>query len=131
MNKILRFRAESGCYALPVANVERVLRPVGLVSLPSPRPGVAGVLDADGELVTVLSLLGAECSYVLVLTAEGRRFGLLVDEVVGVAEPSCDDLTGAPQGQEREMVLGAVAVGEEREVTMMLDVAEIAAVLGP
>jgi methyl-accepting chemotaxis protein-like sensor len=47
-----------GFAVVALERVQRVLGPRGLLPLPDPRPGVAGLLHRDGDTVTVVSPLG-------------------------------------------------------------------------
>ena len=107
MSGVVCFTTANGAWAVPVEHTRRVLSARGLVPLPHPRPGVAGVLP-DEDTLTVLDALGEGREQVLELEVDGRRFGLLVDRVVEVLRAD-QALTGpAPEGQGSEVVSGVV-----------------------
>ena len=84
MTTVVSFRSGGQDWAVALERVQRVLGARGLLALPDPRPGVAGLLHRDGSTVTVVSPLGAGRGQVLVLDGDGTSIGLLVDEVVGI-----------------------------------------------
>jgi chemotaxis signal transduction protein len=123
MRTIVRFRSNRATYALPVEAVTEVRSAADLTPLPSPRPGVAGVMRRGDEALTVLSVLGDGGAHVIVVEDGDVRFGLLVDAVVGVE--SIDDVAvGAPPpGQDQEAVAGVLV--EDGGVVLLLDGARL------
>ena len=121
MTTIVRFRTPSGNFALPVEHVTEVRRAADLTVLPAPQPGVAGVMPRDGDVLTVLSVLGDLGRHVIVIDEDGVVFGLLVDEVTGVHRVD-DELIGPPpRGQHRTDVAGVIV--EPGGVVLLLDAA--------
>jgi chemotaxis signal transduction protein len=117
---IVRFRTASGDYALPVEAVDEVRFAADLTPLPTPQPGVAGVMPRGDDVLTVLSILGSEGRHVIVVAHEGMTFGLLVDEVTGVHRVD-DALIGPPpHGQDGESVTGVVV--DASGIVLLLDV---------
>lgn len=128
MRTIVRFRASDADYALPVEDVTEVRSAAELTPLPAPRPGVAGLMTHGGDALPVLSVLGELGHHVLVMSTGDERFGLLVDEVVGV-ERIDDELVGPPpRGQVRDNVTGVIV--DESGLVLLLDSAAIGARLG-
>ena len=85
MTTVVSFRSGGQHWAVALERVQGVLAARGLLPLPDPRPGVAGLLYRDGDTVPVLSALGGgQLGQVLVLDDRGRSVGLLVDEVIGI-----------------------------------------------
>jgi purine-binding chemotaxis protein CheW len=85
--------------ALPLAQVERVVRAVGVTPLPQARDGspLRGVIDVHGDVVPVYDLrptrvLTPEQQMVLVTLGQGKRGALLCDEVEGVREAPPQDI---------------------------------------
>lgn len=102
-----------GCrYALPLAGVAEVGRPLVLTRVPGMPGWIAGVANWRGRVLAVLDLrplLGAPApeldrrGRVVVLTHEGTSVGLIVESVVGTTEvdpaqvePPLASLPGAP-----------------------------------
>jgi chemotaxis signal transduction protein len=121
---MVRFRAGSWQYAVPVEVAREVRRAAGLLPLPTPTPGVAGVLEDGDGVLTVLSTLGGEGKHVLVLESDGDRLGLLVEEVMGILKVESAQLGRAPAGQAEDTVAGVVTV--DGEMVMILDAQRLA-----
>ena len=95
---------------MPVEATRAVRATTGMIALPDPRRDVAGLIPGQPPL-TVISPLGAAGSHVLVVQTEGasaKRFGLLVDQVIGLRRIDEDDIRSAPEGQARLFVSGTV-----------------------
>jgi chemotaxis signal transduction protein len=101
------FRAGGAEYAVPVERVREVRSAEALLPLPTPRPGVIGLLSDRGEALTVIAPLGEGHDHVLLLDHDDRGFGLLVAEVTGVL--TLDGEVGpAPAGQVGHFISGVV-----------------------
>jgi chemotaxis signal transduction protein len=129
MTTVVRFRAPSGEYAVPVEHVREVRSAAELTSLPEPRSGVAGLMQRDGDALSVLSLLAPEGGHILVLGVDQLLFGLLVEEVIGVHTVDDADVGPPPQGQDRVVVSGVL--NDDGTLVLVLDVDALAAKLGP
>ena len=130
MTTVLSFRLGGQDWAVPLDRVQRVVGGRGLLPLPDPRPGVAGLLHRDGHTVTVVSPLGGgQPGQVLVLDGDGggTSIGLLVDEVVGI-ERVQEAGTAPPAGQ-RSPLVAAVLPGARP--LLLLDVASLTGWLAP
>jgi chemotaxis signal transduction protein len=119
---VVSFRSGGQDWAVALDRVQRVLGARGLLPLPDPRPGVAGLLRRDGRTVTVVSPLGAGSGQVLVLAGDGTSIGLLVDEVVGI-ERVPEEAAGPPPGQRSPLVAGVL---EGSRPLLLLDVGALA-----
>lgn len=112
MSAVLSFWMGSGHWAVDVRHARRVLAaPGNLRPLPSPLPGVAGLLEdgRDGMALPVLAPGSTpDGGQVIVLEAADRTFGLLVSEVVGVLRDEQVQIGPAPDGQEERLVTGVV-----------------------
>jgi chemotaxis signal transduction protein len=107
MKTVVNFRTGGRRYCIPVEATLGVRKADGLVALPAPRDGVVGILAAQ-EPITVLSLLGSASGQVLVCAANGRTFGLLVEEVTGLSRIADGDIGAAPVGQDEALVCGTI-----------------------
>lgn len=112
MTQIVRFRTASGSFAVDVEHVREVRTPEGLSPLPAPIEGVAGILRAGADALTVLDVLGGGERQVLLLEPAGRRFGLLVEEVTGVSRINPDRIGPAPAGQAEGLVTGVIEIDD-------------------
>jgi len=105
---VVSFRSGGQDWAVALERVQRVLGARGLLPLPDPRPGVAGLLHRDGHTVTVVSPLGGgQPGQVLVLDDGATSIGLLVDEVVGI-ERVKEEPGALPAGQRSPLVAGVL-----------------------
>jgi purine-binding chemotaxis protein CheW len=116
------FRAREGEYAIPVEHVREVRPADALVRLPDARHDVAGLLPWQPEALTVLAPLGATGRHVMLLSHEGRSFGVLVDAVTGVAPPQ-GPIGPPPHGQDNELVAGVITNGDR--LVLVIDVAAL------
>jgi chemotaxis signal transduction protein len=123
MRTLVHFLTGGGRYCIPVEATVGVRSAAGLVPLPVARPGVIGVLPADPPL-TVLSVLGSGRDRVLVLTAVGSTFGLLVEEVTGLSSIDEAEIGKPPEGQHEALICGVV--GGEQGVEFLADPAALA-----
>ena len=128
MTTVVSFRSGGQHWAVALERVEGVLAARGLLPLPDPRPGVAGLLHRDGDPVPVLSPLGGgQLGQVLVLDDHGRSFGLLVDEVIGI-ERVPGGPGPVPPGQRSPVVAGVLP---GTSPLLLLDVAALTGWLAP
>jgi chemotaxis signal transduction protein len=127
MTTVVSFRSGGQDWAVPLDQVQSVVGGRGLLPLPDPRPGVAGLLHRDGHTVTVVSPLGSgQPGQVLVLDGDGISIGLLVDEVVGIERVQ---EAGAPPAGQRSPLVAAVLPGTRP--LLLLDVASLTGWLAP
>lgn len=93
---LLVFTLQEQSFALPLAAVESVTRAVIISALPSPPPGVLGVINVRGEIVPVYDLrprFGLLCRALratdsFVLARVGSRFvAVLAEAVIGISTP--------------------------------------------
>lgn len=128
MTTVVAFRCGGQDWAVALERVERVLGATGMLALPDPRPGVAGLLYRDGDAVTVLSPLGAgPPGQVLVLEDGGRTVGLLVDQVTGIRRVEGE--AGPRPGGQRSPLVAGVLPGPSP--LLLLDVGALARELRP
>jgi chemotaxis signal transduction protein len=117
---MVRFRTGDAEYAVAVNQTREVRSLEGITPLPAPRPGVAGILERNGEALTVLSALGRGSGHVLVLESGARVFGLLVDEVIAVGPVDDTDMAPPPGGQDADVITGVL--GTPGHLLMVVDV---------
>jgi chemotaxis signal transduction protein len=115
MTTMVCFRTGSTAYCVPVAATRAVRTTLDMMALPRTRRGVAGIIPGDPPL-TVIAPLGSGGSRVLVIEADGKTFGLLVDTVVGLYQVDAASIRNAPDGQLQQLVSGTV----ERDGQLML-----------
>ena len=128
MTTVVAFRSGGQDWAVPLDRVQRVVGGRGLLPLPDPRPGVAGLLHRDGHTVTVVSPLGGgQPGQVLVLDGGDTSIGLVVDEAVGIERVR--EAPGAPPAGQRPPLVAAVLPGARP--LLLLDVASLTGRLAP
>ena len=124
MKTMVCFRTSKGRFALPVESTLAVRTIEGLVTLPSPRDDIVGVLPGNPPL-TVLATLGAGGDRVLIGVSEGVRYGLHVIEVLGVQRFEDDQVGPRPSGQHDDLIAGTIS-GDD-ELTLIVDSRALAA----
>lgn len=130
----LVFRLGGTSFGLPVADIREVMRVGPITRVPEAPFSVTGVTDLRGRVIPIVDL-GArleldavevdEQSRIVVLDADGRLIGLLVDAVDRMARilPSQKE-DPEPDADERPAAVVAVYAWEEEKL-MLLDVEEL------
>ncbi len=106
MTTVVCFRAGDGEYAVPVEQVREVRSGDTLMPLPSPRPGVVGLLALGDGALPVIEPLGRGSDHVLLLERGDRSFGLRVAEVTGVMPVA--EIGPPPAGQSGDLIAGLI-----------------------
>ncbi len=125
---VVRFRTQSGEFAVPVEHVREVRTAAGMLTLPAPGVHVVGVLPDGNRSLTVVSALGVGRDQVLVLDPDGEPFGLLVEEVSGVISLDEARIGPPPVGQTDDIVSGVVHGGDE--LLLLVDARSLARTIG-
>lgn len=122
-------------YAVDIHRVREIIRPLPLVGLPHPPPGVIGVIDHRSEVVPVVDLrhrfgLASQpptrrTKWILV-HAGNRTAGLVVDSVTEVFAGGEDDQRRAPAVADAARGISMV-YGHAGTLVFVLDVDRIAA----
>jgi purine-binding chemotaxis protein CheW len=107
--EVLLFELDRQRYALPLGDVDEVVRAVAVRSLPSAPAVTLGVIDLRGELLPVMNLrvrfalpdkrVGIDDHFVIA-RADRRRVALHVDRAIGIDELEATlaaDATNLPQ----------------------------------
>ena len=130
----LVFRLGESSFGLPIADIREVMRVGPITRVPQAPFAVAGVTDLRGRVIPVVDLgvrfdLEAvqvgEQSRIVVLDAEGRLIGLLVDAVERVARilPSQKEETD-PKADDQPAAVVALYSWEDDQLRL-LDVEEL------
>jgi chemotaxis signal transduction protein len=104
---VVCFRTAGAAYCLPVETTRAVRSSLGMVALPSARPGVVGLVPGIPTL-TVIAPLGGSGGQIIVVEAGDATFGLLVDAVSGLRRVEDADVRHAPTGQDRPLICGTI-----------------------
>ncbi len=126
MIPLVTFRTSQGSYALAVEHTGGVLDREELQPLPAPVDGVLGLQRVGDESLPILAVLGADGRQVVVVDAGGRRFGLLVREVLGVVRVT--RVSPPPPGQRVVVVEGVV---DDADGALLIDPHALADHLDP
>src|SRR3954452_8004664 len=110
-------------YALPIAQVQEIIRAVEPRTLPHADAGLLGVINLRGTTIPVFDLglvLGgapqAGNGKIIVVEGEGRRVGIVVDDVSEVLTVEDSQLEEPPVGDVR---LAAIAKVEDRLIVLV------------
>ena len=102
--RLVLFTVDDQTYALPLAAAERVLRMVEVTPLPGAPAAVEGVINIQGDVVTVVSVrrrLGLAGRAVgvtdslIVARARARRVAIIAESVLSVVERPADAVVSA------------------------------------
>ena len=93
-------------YAVPITQVQEIIRYAEPRSMPGAPPGVEGVINLRGRIIPVMNLrntLGAageltDQAKIVVVRPAQETVGLVVDEVTEVRTIGADQLEAAPAG---------------------------------
>ncbi|MEO1061529.1 MAG: chemotaxis protein CheW [Actinomycetota bacterium] len=129
--QVVVFRVASESYAIPVQDVESIIRHTDVTAVPESPYEVRGVIDIRGRLISIYDLrrrfglaeLEDEATAnVLVLRSEVSEVGLMVDSVSEVATVSVNDSQPAPAEAtvSNDFLLGVIHHGDA--LVMLLDV---------
>lgn len=103
---VVVFMVERQRFAVPLAEVVRVLPAVELTPVPGAPPVVVGVFDLHGELIPALDRRHRHAGSVrlsdqlIVVRTQRRILALLVDDVSGVVERPMSPLPASTEGFE-------------------------------
>ena len=123
------FRLGVQIYALPLGNVESVLRMVALTPLPEAPSWIAGAVNLHGSVVPALDLrqrLAGEIrkprpdDYLLVVKEVERLVALMVDEVTGIVEVPTHQVESPSGPLARSRPLAGV-IRHEEALILVLD----------
>ncbi|MCU0306651.1 MAG: chemotaxis protein CheW [Thermoleophilia bacterium] len=118
-------------YAVPITQVQEIIRYSAPRSMPGAPAGVEGVINLRGRIIPVMNLraslgaageLGDQAKIVVVKPGE-ETIGLVVDEVTEVRTLAADQLEAAPPGSSGmgADVVECVAKLEEGRLLVLLD----------
>lgn len=126
------FRLAGGAYAVPVEQVQEVLRPAPITRIPLAAPAVRGLLHLRGTIVTVIDLaqvLGLPvCDERprphLIVRDGDRSVSLMVDAIGDVQRHALEDIQPSPgtlPATLRELVTGAIPQSHELLLVLQLE----------
>lgn len=130
--KLVGFTVAGQELAVPIAQVQEVLRAMPLTRLPAAPAHIAGVTNLRGRVAPMVDLarimdLCGECAgqrFVIVCRCRGMLVGLLVEAISTMHQASGDDVewgVEARVGVASDMVLGLLKVGERLVKILSVD----------
>jgi purine-binding chemotaxis protein CheW len=129
------FRLGEFLFGVEAHRVQEVLRGLPMTSVPLSSPGVAGLLNLRGQVITILDLkkklglkeiISAPHPYCVILKDREEWMGLQVDEIGDVLEPPAGSFEEAPanlSGGARRLIRGAFKL--KRRLLLALDVDKV------
>lgn len=130
--ELLCFRAGGQEYGLPLRSIQEIRSHQHATPLPGQGAAVLGVLDLRGQVIALLDLrqllnlpcadeADAELRAVIVLVQDGKRLGLVVDEVLDVLPVPPERLRLLPQlpGDFAHRHLRGLVSSDERRVLLL------------
>jgi len=119
----LIFLLDGHPYALPLTDVEHILRAVEITPVPGAAPSLLGLINLQGEIIPVLNLRHrlnlpareVELTDRLIITrGGGQKIALLVDAVRDIIAPSPEDIIAvADTSTDADLIRGAIKHGDE------------------
>jgi purine-binding chemotaxis protein CheW len=117
-------------FGLEAARVQEVLRGAPVTPIPLAAPGVVGMLNLRGQVVTVLDLkkrlgleeTGVEAPYCVILKDRQEWMGILVDQIGDVLTPPVDSFEPTPvhlSGETRQLMRGVFQL--RKRILLCLD----------
>lgn len=123
-------RVSGATMGFPLASVEEVVPIASLIPVPEAPPWVPGVLNLRGGAVTVVDVAArlqkaerrpALNDLIVVCCAQGRRYGLIVQEVLDVLHSRREALRDAGSGTEAGPYLLGVLGGSDPVLVVGVD----------
>ncbi len=136
---LVGFDVGAVAYALPIARVREIIRPLPMQSLPHAPPAVVGVADHRGDVVALIDLrvrfdvpvaLGRDQSRWVIVNRGERLLGLVVDRVSEVFKVRDAELRKLPElgaGSEQRALTAAYSF--QGRLVFVIDVDAIASVM--
>ena len=114
--RLLLFRAAGTACAVDLETVREIVRGRPLARLPGAPAWVRGIMNLRGTLITVVDLSvrlgspqGAPPRVIIVVEGAGKRFGLGVESVQGVADVADEAIESLDAQRNSGGVVGALA----------------------
>jgi purine-binding chemotaxis protein CheW len=134
VKRLATFTIDGRSFGVDVSRVQEVVRPQEVTPIPLAPPGIAGLINLRGEIVTALDLrvrLGSETragdrAMNLIMTSDQGPVSLLVDEAGEVLEVDDGRFEPPPatlRGAARDLFVGTYTL--EDQLLMELDVANV------
>jgi purine-binding chemotaxis protein CheW len=139
MIELLAFWVADEEYALPIVDIQEIIKLTAITLVPRVHPSVLGIISLRGTIVPVIDLRqvlalerrpATRQSRILVLRADGDPLGLLVDRVTSVVRFEADSIEPTPRSMQRhasELLRGVGRIGQR--FVIVLDVTAVLSVM--
>ena len=130
--KLVGFRVAGQELAVPIAQVQEVIRAMPLTRLPAAPPHIAGVTNLRGRVAPMVDLAkimdfsspSGENRFIIVCRGRGMLVGLLVEAIAAMHQAAGQDIewgVEARVGVASDLVLGLLKVGEKLVAILSVD----------
>ncbi|OAT81407.1 chemotaxis protein CheW [Desulfotomaculum copahuensis] len=116
--QLVVFQLNDQQYALPIQEIQEIIRMTGITRVPNTKPYVEGIINLRGSIVPVLNLNRRmdlpvagynEATRIIVVEREGQKVGLIVDNVLEVGRYHEDEMESpAVAGEGADFLRGVV-----------------------
>ena len=128
------FKVGNDFYAVPVLNIQEVIRPLNLTKVPLSEPSISGLINLRGQIVTSISLrelFGLENQYEfgfmnVIVHHQGSLVALMVDEIRDVMDLASEGYEPTPETLDpniKQFVSGVQKL--DNEILILLDLEKI------
>ncbi|MCS7298871.1 MAG: chemotaxis protein CheW [Spirochaetia bacterium] len=131
--KFVTFSVYNQKYAVDIAYTEEVMVMLPYLEVPHSYEFVEGVVDIRGEIVPVISLRkrfgvfeeNKGKTYLVVVTVDGKKYGLRVDSVEGVIDANETEMSSSSELGEISSEFITSVVRKNTELFIVLDVKKL------
>jgi len=132
-DQLVVFGLNNQRYALPINNVSEIIRMMEVTKVPNTQHYYKGIINLRGSIVPVMSLnlrLGleeselGEDSRIIVTELDGRKLGLIVDNVYSVTRYSEDEVEKTESVSDGEQFIKGI-VHQGNDMILLLNLHEI------
>ena len=105
VNQYCGFKIENADFAIPVMEVQEVIKPIFVTPIPKAQDYIRGLINLRGQIVTCISLrklFGKEEDFTrpymnIIIKGKEGLFSLIVDDVTDIMEVSSENLESTPE----------------------------------
>ncbi|WGS64289.1 chemotaxis protein CheW [Marinitoga aeolica] len=132
--QILKFKLGNEIMAIPVENVQEIVKKPTIYSVPDMPDFVKGVTSLRGEIIQIIDLNelfkkeNLNLRELIVIEIHGIKFGLHVEKVKNIVSINIDEINKLPVTNKNSKVIGIVNLGDE--IITLLDLEKVFGELG-
>jgi len=131
-NQLCGFRIEDGYYAISVLDVQEVIKPQRVTTVPLAPSYVRGLINLRGQIVTSISLKilfgmedhAADEHMNIIVRSADSLYALVVDEILDVIDVERDKFEGTPDTLDpaiRRYIKGVYKLDKRLQILLDLD----------